>query len=93
MKSLLLITAAVLVLTGCYGATSFSNRSIVYQISPQMKGEHSQVTGSPTNGDSTVNAEKSFESATKANIAQNLNDTSSNDQHKEVKEQPENEQK
>lgn len=84
MKSLFVLIAAALILAGCYGATSFSNRSIVYQISPQMKGEHSQVTGSPTNGDSTVNAEKSFESATKANIAQNLSDTSSNDQHREA---------
>lgn len=70
-------------LTGCFGATSFSNRSVVYQVSPTNKGEHSYVSGSPTATSATVNAEKSFESSTKANVAQNLNDSSTNDQHKD----------
>ena len=73
----------VILLSGCFGATSFSNRSVVYQVSPTNKGEHSYVAHSPTSADATVNAEKTFETSTKANVAQNLQDSSSNDQHKE----------
>lgn len=85
-KSSLFVSSFIIVLslTGCFGATSFSNRSVVYQVSPTNKGEHSYVSGSPTATSATVNAEKTFESSTKANVAQNLTDTSSNDQHKEI---------
>lgn len=70
-------------LMGCLNSsTSFSNRSITYQVTPEQIGEHSAVTGSPTANDATVNAEKTFETSTKANVAQNLADNSSNDQSK-----------
>lgn len=70
-------------LMGCLNSsTSFSNRSVVYQVTPEMLGEHSAVSNSPTAADSTVNADKTLESAAKTNIAQNLADNSSNDQSK-----------
>lgn len=70
-------------LMGCLNSsTSFSNRSVTYQVTPEMIGEHSAVSGSPTTADATVNAEKKYETSTKANVAQNLADNSSNDQSK-----------
>lgn len=93
MKTVILFITFILLLTGCYGSTTFSNRSVVYQVTPNMRGEHSQVNGSPTASDATVNAEKTYETSTKANVAQNLNDTSSNDQHKEAKATEKEEQK
>ena len=86
MKKLFLLLPVSLFFTGCFGATSFSNRSVVYQVSPTNKGEHSYVAHSPTASDATVNAEKTFETSTKANVAQNLNDTSTNDQSKKAQE-------
>ena len=40
------------------------------------------MAGSPTSSDAVVNAEKTFESAAKTNVAQSLTDTSVNDQSK-----------
>lgn len=70
-----------LAIVGCLNSsTAFTNRSVVYQVTPENLGEHSAVTGSPTTNDATVNAEKSVESAAKTNVAQQLTDNSSNAQ-------------
>ena len=64
---------------GCNSAaTVFANRSVLHISTPKLLGERAYVTGSPTSSDSTVNAEKKVEQETKANVAQNLNDNSSN---------------
>ena len=88
MKKFYLLTVLPCILVGCINSsTAFTNRSISYQITPEMQGEHSAVTGSPTTNDATVNAEKKTESAIKANVAQNLADNSDNKQQNPAKEE------
>ena len=83
MKKALLIAPAALALVGCVNSsTNFSNRGVTYQVTPELNGEKAYVTGSPTANDAVVNAEKTFESAAKTNVAQTLTDTSVNDQSK-----------
>ena len=85
MKHLIILTCVTAFIAGCINSsTAFTNRSVAYQVTPELIGEHSAVTGSPTANDATVNAEKTFETSTKANVAQQLTDTSSNDQSKRV---------
>ena len=70
-------------MVGCVNSsTNFSNRGVTYQVTPELNGEKAYVTGSPTANDAVVNAEKTFESAAKTNVAQALTDTSVNDQSK-----------
>ena len=99
MKKALLIVPAALALVGCVNSsTNFSNRGVTYQVTPELNGDKAYVSGSPTSSDAVVNAEKTFESAAKTNVAQTLTDTSDNDQSKtgaqpketkaETKEQP-----
>lgn len=83
MKEALLIIPAALALAGCVNSsTNFSNRGVTYQVTPELNGEKAYVAGSPTSSDAVVNAEKTFESAAKTNVAQALTDTSVNDQSK-----------
>ena len=83
MKKALLIVPAALALVGCVNSsTNFSNRGVTYQVTPELNGEKAYVAGSPTSSDAVVNAEKTFESAAKTNVAQSLTDTSVNDQSK-----------
>ena len=83
MKEALLIIPAALALAGCVNSsTNFSNRGVTYQVTPELNGEKAYVAGSPTSSDAVVNAEKTFESAAKTNVAQSLTDTSVNDQSK-----------
>ena len=83
MKKALLIVPAALALAGCVNSsTNFSNRGVTYQVTPELNGEKAYVAGSPTSSDAVVNAEKTFESAAKTNVAQALTDTSVNDQSK-----------
>lgn len=89
MKKALLIVPAALALVGCVNSsTNFSNRGVTYQVTPELNGEKAYVTGSPTANDAVVNAEKTFESAAKTNVAQTLTDTSVNDQSKKPAETP-----
>ena len=70
-------------MAGCVNSsTNFSNRGVTYQVTPELNGEKAYVAGSPTSSDAVVNAEKTFESAAKTNVAQTLTDTSENDQSK-----------
>ena len=83
MKKALLIVPAALALAGCVNSsTNFSNRGVTYQVTPELNGEKAYVAGSPTSSDAVVNAEKTFETAAKTNVAQALTDTSVNDQSK-----------
>ena len=83
MKKALLIVPAALALVGCVNSsTNFSNRGVTYQVTPELNGEKAYVAGSPTSSDAVVNAEKTFESAAKTNVAQALTDSSVNDQSK-----------
>ena len=83
MKKALLIIPAALALAGCVNSsTNFSNRGVTYQVTPELNGEKAYVAGSPTSSDAVVNAEKTFESAAKTNVAQALTDSSVNDQSK-----------
>ena len=83
MNKALLIVPAALALVGCVNSsTNFSNRGVTYQVTPELNGEKAYVSGSPTSSDAVVNAEKTFESAAKTNVAQTLTDTSDNDQSK-----------
>lgn len=89
MKEALLIIPAALALVGCVNSsTNFSNRGVTYQVTPELNGEKAYVAGSPTSSDAVVNAEKTFESAAKTNVAQALTDTSVNDQSKRPAETP-----
>ena len=89
MKKALLIVPAALALVGCVNSsTNFSNRGVTYQVTPELNGEKAYVAGSPTSSDAVVNAEKTFESAAKTNVAQSLTDTSVNDQSKKPAETP-----
>ena len=89
MKEALLIVPAALALAGCVNSsTNFSNRGVTYQVTPELNGEKAYVAGSPTSSDAVVNAEKTFESAAKTNVAQSLTDTSVNDQSKRPAETP-----
>ena len=89
MKKALLIIPAALALAGCVNSsTNFSNRGVTYQVTPELNGEKAYVAGSPTSSDAVVNAEKTFESAAKTNVAQALTDTSVNDQSKRPAETP-----
>lgn len=89
MKKALLIVPAALALVGCVNSsTNFSNRGVTYQVTPELNGEKAYVAGSPTSSDAVVNAEKTFESAAKTNVAQTLTDTSDNDQSKKPAETP-----
>ena len=89
MKKALLIVPAALALVGCVNSsTNFSNRGVTYQVTPELNGEKAYVAGSPTSSDAVVNAEKTFESAAKTNVAQTLTDTSANDQSKKPAETP-----
>ena len=89
MKKALLIIPAALALAGCVNSsTNFSNRGVTYQVTPELNGEKAYVAGSPTSSDAVVNAEKTFESAAKTNVAQSLTDTSVNDQSKRPAETP-----
>ena len=89
MKKALLIAPAALAFVGCVNSsTNFSNRGVTYQVTPELNGEKAYVTGSPTANDAVVNAEKTFESAAKTNVAQTLTDTSVNDQSKKPAETP-----
>ena len=89
MKKALLIVPAALALVGCVNSsTNFSNRGVTYQVTPELNGEKAYVAGSPTSRDAVVNAEKTFESAAKTNVAQTLTDTSVNDQSKKPAETP-----
>ena len=89
MKKALLIVPAALALVGCVNSsTNFSNRGVTYQVTPELNGEKAYVAGSPTSSDAVVNAEKTFESAAKTNVAQALTDTSVNDQSKKPAETP-----
>lgn len=89
MKKALLIVPAALALAGCVNSsTNFSNRGVTYQVTPELNGEKAYVAGSPTSSDAVVNAEKTFESAAKTNVAQTLTDTSDNDQSKKPAETP-----
>ena len=89
MKKALLIVPAALALAGCVNSsTNFSNRGVTYQVTPELNGEKAYVTGSPTANDAVVNAEKTFESAAKTNVAQTMTDTSVNDQSKRPAETP-----
>ena len=89
MKKALLIVPAALALVGCVNSsTNFSNRGVTYQVTPELNGEKAYVAGSPTSSDAVVNAEKTFESAAKTNVAQTLTDTSDNDQSKKSAETP-----
>lgn len=89
MKEALLIIPAALALVGCVNSsTNFSNRGVTYQVTPELNGEKAYVAGSPTSSDAVVNAEKTFESAAKTNVAQALTDTSVNDQSKKPAETP-----
>lgn len=89
MKEALLIIPAALALVGCVNSsTNFSNRGVTYQVTPELNGEKAYVAGSPTSSDAVVNAEKTFESAAKTNVAQTLTDTSVNDQSKKPAETP-----
>ena len=89
MKEALLIVPAALALVGCVNSsTNFSNRGVTYQVTPELNGEKAYVAGSPTSSDAVVNAEKTFESAAKTNVAQSLTDTSVNDQSKRPAETP-----
>lgn len=82
MKKILVFFSAAL-LAGCINSsTAWTNRSVTYQVTPEQIGEHSAVTGSPTSNDASVNADKTFETAAKTNVAQNLADNSTNDQSK-----------
>ena len=93
MKKALLIVPAALALAGCVNSsTNFSNRGVTYQVTPELNGEKAYVAGSPTSSDAVVNAEKTFESAAKTNVAQALTDTSVNDQSKKPAETPVNDQ-
>ena len=83
MKHIITLSVITAFLAGCINSsTAWTNRSVTYQVTPEQIGEHSAVTGSPTANDATVNADKTFESAAKTNVAQNLSDTSTNDQSK-----------
>ena len=83
MKKALLIIPAALALVGCVNSsTNFANGGVTYQVTPELNGEKAYVSGSPTSSDAVVNAEKTFESAAKTNVAQTLTDTSDNDQSK-----------
>ena len=89
MKKALLIVPAAIALAGCVNSsTNFSNRGVTYQVTPELNGEKAYVAGSPTSSDAVVNAEKTFESAAKTNVAQTLTDTSVNDQSKRPAETP-----
>ena len=89
MEKALLIVPAALALVGCVNSsTNFSNRGVTYQVTPELNGEKAYVAGSPTSSDAVVNAEKTFESAAKTNVAQSLTDTSVNDQSKKPAETP-----
>ena len=89
MKKALLIIPAALALVGCVNSsTNFSNRGVTYQVTPELNGEKAYVAGSPTSSDAVVNAEKTFESAAKTNVAQALTDSSVNDQSKRPAETP-----
>ena len=89
MKKALLIVPAALALAGCVNSsTNFSNRGVTYQVTPELNGEKAYVAGSPTSSDAVVNAEKTFESAAKTNVAQALTDSSVNDQSKKPAETP-----
>lgn len=89
MKKALLIVPAALALAGCVNSsTNFSNRGVTYQVTPELNGEKAYVAGSPTSKDAVVNAEKTFESAAKTNVAHALTDTSANDQSKRPAETP-----
>lgn len=89
MKKALLIVPAALALVGCVNSsTNFSNRGVTYQVTPELNGEKAYVAGSPTSSDAVVNAEKTFETAAKTNVAQALTDSSVNDQSKRPAETP-----
>lgn len=90
-----LLASISLVLAGCINSsTAWTNRSVTYQVTPENIGEHSSVSGSPTSNDTSVNADKTLESAAKTNIAQQLTDTSSNEQmNKDKKKEDKKEEK
>lgn len=79
---------ALLFLAGCFGATNFSNRSVVYQVEAINKGEHSYVSESPKANDANVNADKVTEANTKLNGGQSVIDSSETDQSKNKNEEP-----
>ena len=90
MKNLLLFGTATLFLAGCINSsTNFSNRGVTYQVTPELNGERAYVSGSPTTNDATVNAEKKFESDSKTNVAQTLQDSSTNSQKNNQTVEPE----
>ena len=69
-------------------ATNFAMRSNVYQVVPEQLGERASVAGSPTSNDAVVNADKTTETSTKANLGQAVTDSSSTDQHRSAAEKP-----
>ena len=59
-----------LLLTGCIGAsTNFTNRSVTYQLTPSIDGKQNSINEQPKIADATVNAEKTFDTDTNANVA------------------------
>lgn len=59
-----------LLLTGCIGAsTNFTNRSVTYQLTPSIDGKGNRIEEQPKIADATVNAEKTFDTDTNANVA------------------------
>lgn len=60
-----------LLMSGCINSpTSFSNRSVTYQIPTTTEGKQSQVVQDTKNIPSTVNAEKTTDVAARANLSE-----------------------
>lgn len=85
MKYIISLFAIIVICASCINSsTNFSNRGVTYQLSPELIGERASVSGSPTAGDATVNADKLTE--TKANVSGTaaVTDNSSNNDPKTI---------
>lgn len=78
----------VLLMNGCINSpTSFSNRSVTYQVPTNTEGKDSGVVQKTENIPSTVNAEKTTDVAARANLSEggNAEDHSTQEKQAEVK--------
>lgn len=93
MKITLPILLAML-LTGCIGAsTNFTNRSVTYQLTPSIDGKGNKIEEQPKIADATVNAEKTFDTNTQANVAKEQTVTQTPQEEKDEEQKPAAEQK
>lgn len=77
-----------LLLTGCIGAsTNFTNRSVTYQLTPSIDGKANSINEQPKVGDGVVNAEKTFDTDTNANVAKEQTVTPAKEETKSVAEE------